>query len=67
MKDKPEPPVISFERCECNVCWLPCRIEIVADDSRKLNDKPRFVDRICPCREDISLWVRVSPEGGDAK
>ena len=51
---------IVFERWECNVCGLPCRVEIVADNAGGM-DKPRFVNRACPCKEDTPEWKRICP------
>jgi hypothetical protein len=59
---------IVTERWECGVCGLPCRIEIVADDSaipwRK--GQSRFRDRECPCREPVfPNWTRCDDPPSD--
>ncbi len=50
------------ERWECNLCGLPCRLEIETTDGKMpewLASQSRFRDRRCPCLETIPSWKRL--------
>lgn len=50
------------ERWECNVCELPCRIEITTTDEKlpkHLKGRDRFVSQGCVCKEDRAIWERL--------
>jgi len=52
------------ERWECNVCGVPCRIEIEFSDAKlphHLKGNPsRFRDKRCPCKEINPEWERIN-------
>lgn len=51
------------ERWKCNVCGVPCFVEIHATDDklpRNLKGRDRFDNRACPCNETRPDWQRVT-------
>ncbi|KKL70274.1 hypothetical protein LCGC14_2106510, partial [marine sediment metagenome] len=58
------------ERWQCNVCGLPCRVEIEADDSGSVKGdrfNNRFSSYSCPCGEDSPEWHKIEAEGHEAE
>ena len=53
---------IVFERWECTICGLPCRVEVIANNAKlpqHVKDSPRFRKQ-CICNEDKPEWKRTN-------